>query len=526
MNILLVNPSCPQTIFSFEKILSMLNKKALLPPLGLVTIAALLPHSWNLKLVDNDVREISADEWNWCDCIFITGMIVQIDGILRTLREGKYRNKMVVVGGPYAYHFPEYVLNEGADIVVRGEAENIISSLVNAIRDQMSGIILQADKKPDLVESPVPQYDLLDLSQYVDMAFQFSRGCPFNCEFCDITLMHGKKVRTKRPYQILHELQCLYEAGWRRSIFIVDDNFIGDSSKARDLLENLIPWMEKRKYPFDFYTQVSVNLASKPELLHLMCRAGFHRVFLGIETDDRQALKNAHKYQNLSLDLGKACQTITRAGLQIVAGFIVGIDHEKRNADQRIIDFATRNSIPESFASLLHAFPGSRLWERLEGEGRLLPYKCNESMGMQTSMVNFVPTRDVREIVEEFINIYDVLYQPESYLERLYGHFRNMKTRHVKKGFFPPYIPELKAVAHTLFKLGVLSPCRWKFWKYLVMALLKFPRRLRYYVASCVFAGHFFEYRETIQSQLRVELTRDAHLYEQHAKSQPVRQQS
>ncbi len=248
---------------------------------------------------------------------------------METIREAKRRGKKVVVGGSLVFHFPEQALNAGADIVVRGEAEVIMPQLLESLRGQESGIVISADGPADLETTPPARYDLLDLNAYVDMAIQFSRGCPFHCEFCDITLMFGRRVRTKTPRQILDELTILYNLGWRRLVFFVDDNFIGNVTMAKNLLQELIPWNESRGRPFDFNTQASVNLGADDELLEAISRAGFIRVFLGIETTDKESLKGAKKYQNASADLVTLCDKITHAGLQIIAGCIIGFRQRK-----------------------------------------------------------------------------------------------------------------------------------------------------------------------------------------------------
>ena len=255
----------------------MTGKKALLPPLGLITVAALLPKEWHLTLVDLIFQEISDDVWNNSDIVMITGMSVQHTSMITTVREAKARGKTVVVGGALVFHAPEEAFNAGADIVVRGEAEVVMPRLLESLRNGESGVFISADESADLETTPPARYDLLDLSAYVDMAIQFSRGCPFHCEFCDITLMFGRKVRTKTASQILKELTVLYDLGWRRLVFFVDDNFIGNVSAAKRLLQELIVWNESRGRPFDFNTQASVNLGADPELLDAMSPRRFHQ---------------------------------------------------------------------------------------------------------------------------------------------------------------------------------------------------------------------------------------------------------
>jgi len=502
MRVLLVNPGYAQTFWSLNNVLKMLGKKVLAPPLGLLTLAALLPKEWDLRLVELTARPLTEEDWAWGDAVLVTGMAVQYSGIIETVREGHRRGKTVVVGGPWVFHCPEEALSAGADIVVKGEGELAVEPLLKAMAAGESGIVIEAEGRPDLAQSPVPRYDLLDMDLYVEMDVQFSRGCPFQCEFCDITLMYGRKVRTKTPRQILAELQSLYDLGWRRFVFIVDDNFIGNPPRAKELLRELVPWMNRMGHPFDFATQASVNLAADDEMLDLMGQAGFHRVFLGIESSDKDTLKLTKKYQNAAADLDRVCEKITRAGMQIIAGCIVGFDNERPGVDQRLIEFATRNHIPEMFATMLQVGPGTGLYSRLEREGRLLDRGQSDDLGSQTGLINFVPSRSLDQIVAEFVHFHEVLYEPSFYLQRLFTHFSLMKPPAFKKRFQPPYLKELRAVLITFFRQGVLYPSRRQFWKYLVLALVKFPRRLPHYVTGCIMAEHYFGYVRTIREKL------------------------
>ncbi len=506
MKALLVNPGYPQTFWSFNRVLKMLGKKVLDPPLGLLTVAALLPDDWQLRLVELTVRPVSDQEWDFCDVVLITGMVNQGSGILDTVREAKKRGKTVVVGGPMVFHFPEEVLKAGADIVVKGEGEITIGRMLEALGKGETGVVIEPTGTADLSSSPAPRFDLLDLDNYVAMAVQFSRGCPFQCEFCDITLMLGRIVRTKAPEQILKELDVLYRLGWRREVFFVDDNFVGNPRKTKELLDVLVPWMEARGHPFDFHTQASVNLAAHPDVMEMMVRAGFFKVFLGIETPDEDSLRLTKKHQNAAVDLDEVCRKINEAGLQIQAGCIIGFDHERSGADQRLIDFAVRNQIPEMFTTMLQAGPGTDLWNRLTSEGRLLFRGVEDHLGSQTGLLNFVPTRPLGQIVDEFLRLYEVLYDPEFYLDRAYNHYRAMGPYPVKKRFLMPFAAEIRTVAITVFRQGVVYSSRAKFWRYLLGGLVHFPKRLRHFFTACVVAEHYYEYRGTISEHLRQEL--------------------
>ncbi len=431
MQALLINPAHSQTFWSFDKVLKMTGKKALLPPLGLLTLASILPNDWQVELVDMVFQNISEAQWVESDIVMISGMSVQRNGILQVINEAKRRGKTVIVGGPWSFHAPEQAFAAGADIVVKGEAEHQIGELLRRIKNKDFGRIVQSQERPDMALSPMPRYDLLDMKSYVDMGVQFTRGCPFKCEFCDVTLMLGRKVRAKRPEQIISELESLYNLGWRRMVFFSDDNFIGSIHKTKELLNELIPWMEKHNHPFNFYTQASVNMASDDKLMEDMYLAGFNRVFLGVETPDEACLKDAGKLQNTNVDLSMVCQKIAKAGFQVIAGAILGFDEEKSGAGERLIKFAEQNHIPELFTTLLQAGEGTDLCTRLESENRLLTID-DENVSNQTGLVNFIPTRPLQEIAAEFINVYDTLYRPETYIERSYQHFASMDPPKVK----------------------------------------------------------------------------------------------
>lgn len=500
MKILLANPKYPQTFWSFDRVVRLLNKRAIQPPLGLITLAALLPQDWQFVLADLVVRELTDEDWQDADALMITGLVSQRSGIMSLIREGNERGVTVVVGGPWVFHFPEETLKAGANIVVKGEAEPVIPELIEAVTNRKSGLILQAAEKLDLRTSPVPRFDLLDLTQYVDMVVQFSRGCPFQCEFCDVTLMLGNKMRTKAPQQALKELQTLYDLGWRRGVFVADDNFIGSLSSTRWLLKELVPWMEAHGQPFEFNTQASVNLAAHPDVIDLMVKAGFWKVFLGIETTDEESLQQAGKHQNVETNLDDACEVINRAGLQIIAGCIIGFDAEKSGAGLRLAEFAGRTKIPEMFVTLLQAAPGTDMWRRLESEGRLLEASMDDGSGSQTAGMNFITARPESEIIKEFVALNQELYEPVAYMERCFAYFSRMHQSPPKKRDRRITLSEVRAVKTVIWRQGVVYPSRWQFWKYLVAAVFRFPSQLRRYFSSLVVAEHYYEYRHTIRA--------------------------
>lgn len=345
MKILLISPDTPPSFWSFDQVAGILGKKAIQPPLGLITLAGLFPESYEFRFFDCRFQKIQESDWEYCSTVFISGMFVQWQGIIQTIREAKSRGKKVVVGGAWAFHFPEEAFDVGADIVVKGEAEVILDDLLRALENDETGLFLEAKEMADIRDLPVPRYDLLDFESYIEMGIQFSRGCPFQCEFCDVTVMFGRNPRFKTPEQIIRELDCIYELGWRKLLFFVDDNFIANTGRAKSLLAELTKWQEARNRPFSFNTQASVNLAKDDELLDLMVKAGFYKVFLGIETTDSSSHELSNKTQNVGIDLNDVCRKINRAGLQITAGCILGFDNEKSGADTRFIEFANGNRL-------------------------------------------------------------------------------------------------------------------------------------------------------------------------------------
>jgi len=504
MRTLLVNPAHPQTFWSMNKVIEMTGKKAFVPPLGLITLASLLPNDWESELVDMVFQEISESQWNQSELIMISGMTVQRKGIIEVIKEAKKRDKTVVVGGSFSFHAPEEILQAGADIVVKGEAEVHIGELLTGIKKKDFGRIIQSGERADMTKSPPPRFDLLDLKSYLDIGVQFTRGCPFKCEFCDVTLMLGSKMRAKTPDQVLQELEILYNLGWRGLVFFVDDNFIGSVRKTKELLKELISWTENRRRPFKFSTQASVNMAADEKLMEDMFRAGFISVFIGVETLDEECLKDAGKLQNVNIDLDQVVQKISKAGFQVIAGTILGFDDEKSGAGQRLIDFAQRNHIPEVFSTLLQAGPGTDLYTRLKSEGRLLSID-KENISNQTGLINFVPTRPLEEIANEFVSLYDTLYEPEAYLERAYYHYAEMDppmTMPLKM----PYLWELRTLGIVIYRNGILYPTRLKFWKYLLKAIWKFPTRLDRFISSLVVAEHYYDFKNVIHSSIQSQL--------------------
>ncbi len=504
MNVLLIYPFFPKTFWSYEKILELVNRKVLLPPLGLITVAAILPQTWEFKLVDRNIRTVTAAEWDWADLVILSGMIVQKQDMIALIQEAKQRGKRVAVGGPYPTALPEEMRQAGADYLILDEGEITLPLFVEAIaRGETQGEFTANGEKPDVTITPSPRYDLLETAAYDSMSVQFSRGCPFQCEFCDIIVLYGRKPRTKTPEQLIAEVQSLYDMGWRGSVFMVDDNFIGNKRNVKLLLNALKVWQADHGYPFTFDTEASLDLAEDDELLDLMLDCNFGAVFMGIETPDTDSLEVTKKFQNMRSPLLASVDKITRAGLRVMAGFIIGFDGEKSGAGQRIVEFAELTAIPTTLFGILQALPNTALWHRLEKEGRLHPQSVNLD---QTSLMNFVPTRPVEEIAQEYIDAFGQLYEPHQYLDRVYRYFLKLGAPRVQVPFQWPSGVELRALMIIIWRQGFQRSTRWQFWHHLIGILRHNPAVWDRYLTVCAHNEHFLVYREIVRQQIQAQL--------------------
>jgi radical SAM superfamily enzyme YgiQ (UPF0313 family) len=510
MNALLLYPHFPKTFWSFDRFLEMAGVKAFIPPLGILTVASLLPPEWNLRFHDRNVAEEPEADWHWCDLVILSAMLVQREDFHRLIRKAVTMGKTVAVGGPYPTSLPEHALNSGAHHLILDEGEITVPAFLAALERGERAGVYRASEKPDVSLSPPPRYDLLRRDAYLMMAVQFSRGCPFNCEFCDIINLYGRKPRTKENLQLLGELQSLYDLGWRGSIFLVDDNFIGNQLNVRRLLRDLIPWMEHHHHPFNFLTEASVNLAEQPELLDLMVRAGFFGVFLGIETPDQDSLAVTRKQQNTRHPLVEACRTINAAGLLIHAGFILGFDGERPGAGERIEAFVAETAIPQPMLGILQAPPHTALWTRLEREGRLLP-EADILCGDQNTLMNFVPTRPPEEIGREYVQALWRMYEPATYLERCLRQCLAITPRsHGARGITMAPGRAVRLVALLVWRQGLRpSGIRGIFWRQLLQVTWRRPRLLGLYLGLCAAGEHVFEFRQLARERIGEQLGHD-----------------
>jgi radical SAM superfamily enzyme YgiQ (UPF0313 family) len=457
---LLVYPEFPNTYWNFRYALPFAHKRSAFPPLGLMTIAPMLPKDWEKRLVDLNVTGLSDSDLQWADLVMISAMIVQKDSMLQVIRRAKEFGKKVVVGGPFVS-----TTEEGAgdvDHIFVGESELTLPVFLREFEAGTAKRVYKNPTRPDLTQTPAPDFSLIDLSQYNTMSVQYSRGCPFNCEFCDIIEIFGRVPRTKTNAQILTELDALYKVGWKGSVFIVDDNFIGNKKNVRLLMPDLEQWMEDRRRPFTLLTEASVNLADDDPLLDGMRRANFRKVFLGIETPVEESLRETQKLQNTRRSLLDCVRKIQGYGIEVMAGFIVGFDNDPPDVFQRQIDFIRQSAIPLAMVGLLTALPDTQLWRRLKEEGRLV----TESTGNNSdATLNFVPLIERDVLIEGYKKILRTIYSPSEYYERASASLRNTAAA-TREACQQVTLPNLRNAAHVLLKLGVLDKARGDFWRF------------------------------------------------------------
>ncbi|MFL0727376.1 MAG: B12-binding domain-containing radical SAM protein, partial [Prochlorococcus sp.] len=443
----------------------------------------------------------------WAELVVISGMIVQKDDMQQQIADAKRRGLTVAVGGPFASSTPEAPELDLADFKVLDEGEITLPMFLEAIQSgKTSGRFSAEGDKPDVTETPIPRFDLLNLDAYDSMSVQFSRGCPFNCEFCDIIVLYGRIPRTKTPEQLIAELQTLYDLGWRRSIFLVDDNFIGNKRNAKLLLKAIRQWQEEKGYPFSFATEASVNLADDDEMMRMMHEARFESVFLGIETPDESSLETAGKVQNTRNPLDAAVDLITANGIRVMAGFIIGFDGEKDGAGGRIVDFVTRTGIPAAMMGMLQALPNTALWHRLEKEDRLIQDKDAAKGVNQTNLLNFKPTRPIRDIANEYVEAFCALYEPNAYMDRVYSYYLKMGAPRWKAAAKLPTWIDIRALTIVIWRQGIKRNTRSRFWRYMLGMARQNPAMLEQFLVVLAHNEHFLEYRAIVQQQIREQL--------------------
>lgn len=483
MNILFVYPQYPATYWSFKHALKFISKKASNIPLGLITIAPLLPDSWNKKLIDLNVSALKDRDIKWADYVFISAMSVQIASVKQIIEQCTRLNVRMVAGGPLFTE--EYEQFPEIDYLVLNEAEITLPLFIEDIKNGRPKKIYQSDRFADMAKSPLPDYSLLKPGSYATAGIQYSRGCPFDCEFCDITALFGHHVRTKNPEQIIAELDQLLEMRWSGSVFFVDDNFIGHKKKLKDeLLPALISWMKSNDNPFHFITEASINLADDKDLMDMMVKAGFAKVFVGIETPEESCLTECNKLQNNNRDLIKSVNTIQRYGMEVYAGFIVGFDNDPPNIFQRQIDFIQKSGIITAMVGLLNAPRLSKLYRRLKEEGRI----TDEFTGDNTDYsMNFVPVMDKDELMKGYQKIIQNIYSCKAYYNRVLTFLKQYNPPPAQPFSFNKFMALIKSIVY----IGILKKNQIYFWKIILWSIFNKPKSFPLAVTYSIFGYHF-----------------------------------
>jgi radical SAM superfamily enzyme YgiQ (UPF0313 family) len=497
MRVLMIWPAFPATYWGCDHALPLLGTRSILPPLGLITVAAMLPRSWDVRLCDLNVRPLDDRELDWCDVVFLSGMLIQRDSFIEVAARAHARHKRVVAGGSYASTSSDEAAAY-ADCVVVGEAEDLIPSLMEALGRGELPARLAASDRPDVTRSPTPRYDLLDVSAYQSIGLQFSRGCPFNCEFCDIIEVFGRKPRIKEVPQLLRELDAIYATGFRGAVFLVDDNFIGNKVEARRLLPRIAEWMRAHRHPFLLYTEASLNLATDDALVDGMVEAGFAWVFIGIETPSPEALRHTQKLQNVAVDAMAGVHALTARGLEVMAGFIVGFDTDDAEAVERQREWIGRAPIPLAMVGILTALPGTQLQRRLAREGRLL----DRATGELFDRPNFVTKLDEGALLQGYARLLETIYSPAAYFDRA-ARTLALCPREPSR-FRPPAAQVLRWLIRSLWHQGVRSHYRADYWRYLARVLRHSPRRLARAIGLAIIGEHMIRYTtEDVVPRLR-----------------------
>ena len=486
MKILLVYPEYPETFWSFKYALKFISKKASLPPLGLLTVAALLPKEWEKKLVDITVTTLNDRDIKWADYVFISAMSIQKESVKKIITQCKELGAKIVAGGPlFTSGYEDF--EDDVDYFILNEAEITLPLFLEDLKRGHLKHIYTSDQWVDIEKTPIPLWELADINKYVTMCIQYSRGCPFNCDFCDVTFLFGHKMRLKTKDQILAELDSLYLQGWRGGVFIVDDNFIGNKKELKNkVLPAMINWMEERKYPFTFNTQTTVSLSDDEELMQMMVQAGFVAVFVGIETPNEESLAECGKLQNKNRDLIACVKKIQRFGLVVSGGFIVGFDNDTPAIFERMIEFIQKSGIVSAMVGLLNAPRGTKLYQRLAKENRLL----KEATGDNTDLsINFIPKMNYKALIDGYKRVLYTIYSPKCYYERILMLLRNIKPLQKKRYQF--HLCYLTALLKSIWHLGIIGKERIYYWKIFFWTLFRRPQLFPMAIIYAVYGFHF-----------------------------------
>jgi radical SAM superfamily enzyme YgiQ (UPF0313 family) len=491
MNTLFINPKYPDTFWSFKHALKFVSKKASFPPLGLLTVAAMLPASWNKKLIDLNVDTLRDDDLRWANYVFLGGMSIQKDSARMVIQRCKESNVKIVAGGSLFTAYREEF--DDIDHLILNEAELTLPPFLEDLKNGCAHHLYSSNQWADIHTTPVPLWDLIRMRHYASMNIQYSRGCPYDCEFCDITVLYGRIPRTKRKEQIIGELESLYVKGWRGGVFFVDDNFIGNKEKLKkEILPAIIEWMQQRRHPFYFQTEASINLADDEELMQLMAKAGFNAIFVGIESPNEDSLAECKKIPNKNRDLIASVRKIQNFGMQTQGGFIVGFDSDPSTIFDRVTSFIQESGIVTAMVGLLNAPANSRLYKRLLKEGRLLKSMTGDNTDFT---MNFIPRMNFTTLLEGYRNILRTIYSPKHYYARVQHFLKNYKPLHSTGTYIR--MSDLQALVKSVMLLGIIGKERYHYWKLFFWSLCTRPRLFPLAITFAIYGYHF---RKVIES--------------------------
>lgn len=487
MRALLIYPEFPDTFWSFRYALKFIHRKATSPPLGLLTIAAMLPEAWEKKLVDMNVEGLNDEDLTWADLVFVSAMSVQKESVKGVIERCKAANVRIVAGGPL--FTTEYEAFGAVDHLVLNEAEITLPGFLEDFRNDAACHFYTTEQWADIRKTPIPLWGLINIKRYASINIQYSRGCPFNCEFCDITLLCGRAPRTKDKDQIIRELESVYASGYRGQIFFVDDNFIGNKKKLKEeTLPAITAWMEGKRHPFRFNTQASIELSDHKDLMEMMVNAGFDVVFVGIETPHEQSLTECSKLQNKNRDLFVSVRNIQKSGLEVQGGFIVGFDNDPLSIFDTQIRFIQKSGVVTAMVGILNALPRTQLYERLKKEKRLL----QETSGNNTDFsINFIPMMDYDLLISGYKKVLSTLYSPRHYYERIRTFLREYIPPKKKKRAFRFRLNYFSAFFRSIVVLGIIGKERFQYWRLLLWTVIRRPRLLPQAVTLSIYGFHF-----------------------------------
>lgn len=511
MRALLIAPQQPTNTTDYENPTARAGNI----PLDLLTVASLFPADWEFRVVDGHVRRITSADWSWGQIALITGYASQRREVLNLVRAAKDNGKIVVNGGYCASYTPELFMEAGSDFVVKGEGENTVPILLEALQQGRTGMIIENKSLHDIRQAPVPRFDLIRAKDYLSFGIQTSRGCPFECEFCDVSYHQGKAVRYKTPDQVIEELDALYAIGAVGDLFICDDNFIGSTKHVHAILERLIQWQEDHGYPYELGTEATITLGQDKETMRLLKAANFSYVFVGLESPDEAVLNLMNKRHNTRSPMLESLENMRRNGIAVMGAMMIGYDGAKAGEDRRICSFVEESGVPFVSVSLLTVTPHTKLWERLKKEGRLLE---DQETRYFVPRLNYIPSRPADEILKEFVTAVDYLYEPSLFLKRAYVYFlglgtghsgekteEGIKTRKAGLSYWTAKNNRLKYLMtflSLLYRQGIRAPHRLQFWKQLLAMRLKRPDNIMLYIKACLLRDVIARYRDRVITDL------------------------